>query len=333
MPALVVRYDLRLPGTDPRERKRLLDAALEQIAWADRQGLSAVVLSEHHGSVDGYLPSPIVFGAAAAACTTRIRISLAALVAGLHDPLRLAEDLAVLDLISGGRLVVTIGAGYVADEFAMLGKPFRGRGAAVEQLVSTLRRAWTGEPFALDGRTVRVTPAPYQPGGPPLLLGGSSAAAAQRAARLGVGFLPAVADHFEHYRAAVISLGRPDPGPFPPLGPRFIHVADDPEAAWARIAAYCLHETNAYAAWAAGSGIETGYAAYPDADALRRSGRYPVLTPDETLQLARELGPAGTLMLHPLAGGMDPDLSWESLRLVESTVLPALRGEGLLPTG
>ena len=135
MPILGLRYDLRLPGASSAQRKQLLDVALDQIEWADAIGFGSVTLSEHHGSPDGYLPSPIVFGAAVAARTKNIFINLGALIVPLHDPVRLAEDLAVLDLISGGRLIITAGAGYVEREFEMFDKKLSDRGRAVERAV------------------------------------------------------------------------------------------------------------------------------------------------------------------------------------------------------
>jgi alkanesulfonate monooxygenase SsuD/methylene tetrahydromethanopterin reductase-like flavin-dependent oxidoreductase (luciferase family) len=321
---LGLRYDLRLPGAESAQRKRLLDVALEQAAWADGLGFGSVTLSEHHGSPDGYLPSPIVFGAAMATRTSRMFINLGALIVPLHDPLRLAEDLAVLDLLSGGRLIVTVGAGYVESEFDMFGKQLSDRGHAVEHAVDVLKAAWTGEPFELDGRTVRVTPRPFQDPRPPIFLGGQSRAAARRAARIADGYLPVHSENHDDYRAAMLELGKPDPGPASPRAPRFLHVAEDPDRAWAQIAPYCLHEMNAYGAWAEVAGLDTGYRRVPDVDALRASGEYPVVTPDECVELARTLGRAGALVFHPLCGGMDPDLSWESLRLFEQKVLPAL---------
>jgi alkanesulfonate monooxygenase SsuD/methylene tetrahydromethanopterin reductase-like flavin-dependent oxidoreductase (luciferase family) len=325
MTMLGLRYDLRLPGAGAAPRKRLLDTALEQCAWADDLGFGSVTLSEHHGSADGYLPSPIVFGAAVAARTRGMFINLGALIVPLHDPLRLAEDLAVLDLLSGGRLIVTVGAGYVESEFQMFGKKLRDRGGAVERTVEILKAAWTGEPFELDGRTVRVTPRPYQDPRPAIFLGGQSRAAARRAARIADGYLPVGPEHHEDYRTALVELGKPDPGPAAPRAPRFLHVSNDPDRVWAQIAPYCLHETNAYGAWAEAAGLDTGYRIFDDTDALWASGTYPVVTPEECIELARGLGPGGALVFHPLCGGMDADLSWESLRLFEQEVLPALR--------
>jgi alkanesulfonate monooxygenase SsuD/methylene tetrahydromethanopterin reductase-like flavin-dependent oxidoreductase (luciferase family) len=328
MAMLGVRYDLRLPGAHSEERKRFLDVALDQIEWADRLGFGSATLSEHHGSPDGYLPSPMVFAAAVATRTNHLFINIGALIVPLHDPLRIAEDLAVVDLLSGGRLVVTVAAGYVEAEFEMFGKRLADRGAAVERTVEVLKTAWTGEPFELDGRTVRVTPRPFQDPRPMILMGGQTRVAARRAARIADGYVPVSSESWDHYRAALVELGRPDPGPAAPRPPRFLYVADDPERAWARIAPACLHETNAYGTWGQRAGLDNGYRVFgDDADALRASGMYPVLTPDACIELVRSLGPAGALVFHPLCGGMDPDLSWESLHLFEQRVLPTLMAD------
>ena len=102
-------------------------------------------------------------------------------------------------------------------------------------------------------------------------------------------------------------------------------MAEDPDATWEKIAPYLLHETNGYGRWITEAGTDAPYQIFDNADDLRASGRYPVLTPEEIVEKAREMGPLEPLLLHPLAGGMDPELSWESLRLMESRVLPVLR--------
>jgi alkanesulfonate monooxygenase SsuD/methylene tetrahydromethanopterin reductase-like flavin-dependent oxidoreductase (luciferase family) len=196
----------------------------------------------------------------------------------------------------------------------------------MDEIVPFLERAWSGEPFEHRGRRVRVTPRPVQRPRPPILLGGSSDAAARRAARLADGFVPSLPRYHEVYRAERLRLGKPDPGPAAPGMGGFLHLAEDPDAAWERVAPYALHEMNAYGAWAVESGLETPYRPVADAEELRATGLYPILTPAQLVERARALGPAGSISLHPLMGGMDPELSWESLRLVESKVLPALRG-------
>jgi alkanesulfonate monooxygenase SsuD/methylene tetrahydromethanopterin reductase-like flavin-dependent oxidoreductase (luciferase family) len=326
MAYFALRFDLRNPplaGTSMQERYR---AALEMTEWADRLGFVSVTLSEHHGSDDGYLPSPVAMAAAIAARTETIRIHIAALVAAFHDPLRLAEDLAVVDLVSGGRLDVVITNGYVAREFAMFGQPVSERARRTAETVATLRRAWTGEPFEFRGRTARVLPTPAQPGGPRIVLGGSSEAAARRAARIGDGFTPSTAEVWDFYRDEVVSLGRPDPGPYGGGDTSFFHLATDPDDGWGRIGAYALHEANSYGQWMADGGVGAagGYVPMTDLDALRASGQYRVMTPGELAAQLRDQGPHAVAVFHPMMGGIPPDVAWSSLRLFEHEVLPLL---------
>ena len=276
-----LRFDLRNPaiaGTSMTERYQ---AAIDMAEWADRLGFVTVILSEHHGSPDGYLPSPLVLAAAMAARTERIRLRIAAIVAAFHDPLRLAEDAAVVDLISGGRLDMVITNGYVGREFAMFDRQLSERAQADERDGVTLRQAWTGEPFEFRGRSVRLTPSPHQDGGPQIGMGGSSEPAARRAARLGDDFMPSSPELWDVYRDELAKLGKPDPGPRVGGDTSFFHVASDVEAGWQAIAPYAMHEVNSYGEWMAEAGLEGPEAtrAVADAETLRKTGQYRVLTP------------------------------------------------------
>lgn len=326
MATFAMRFDFRNPpisGTTMAERYR---AGLEMCEFADRHGFHSVALSEHHGSPDGYLPGALAMAAAIAARTTRLRIRIALVVAAFHDPLRLAEDAAVIDHLSAGRLDLVVGAGYLPGEFAMFGVPIRERVARAVETVETLRAAWSGGPFTFRGRTVRITPEPYTPGGPPLHLGASSEPAARRAARLGVGLTATGPDVWEHYRDETIKLGRPDPGGYQGSGGGYIHLAEDVDAGWEAIAPFALHETNAYGAWlaAGGPGMATVYRQADSAETLRATGPYHVLTPDQLVDDLAARGPRAFGMLHPLLGGLPPDEAWRSLTLLAEKVLPRL---------
>jgi alkanesulfonate monooxygenase SsuD/methylene tetrahydromethanopterin reductase-like flavin-dependent oxidoreductase (luciferase family) len=321
-----IRFDFRNPshaGTTMAER---YTAALDMCEWADGHGFVVAILSEHHGCADGYLPSPLPMAAAIAARTRHLRIQIAALVASFHDPLRLAEDAAVVDLISNGRLDLVVTNGYVDAEFAMFDRPLRERAARTTEVVQTLRKAFTGESFDFRGRTARVTPRPFQANGPAISMGGSTEPAARRAARLGDGFIPSSPPLWDFYRDEMLKLGKPDPGPHMGGDTSFFHLAKDPDAAWAQIAPFALHEVNAYGEWMeqAGVGAVGGYAPVTDADALRATGQYRVITPDELVAELTEKGPYGFAMFHPLMGGIPPELAWQSLRLFEAEVLPRL---------
>ncbi|MBW2268653.1 MAG: LLM class flavin-dependent oxidoreductase [Deltaproteobacteria bacterium] len=319
----ILRLDMRAPefGAAPAA---LYAAALQMAEWADAQGFDEIMLSEHHGSPDGYLPSPLAMAAAIAARTQRVRIRISALVLPLHDPLRIAEDVAVVDQLSGGRIELVIVGGFLRGEFELFDRPFERRGRSVEAGLALLERAWSGEPFEHEGRRIHVTPRPLQRPRPPILLGGSSEHAARRAARLADGFVPALPGLYPAYEQACRARGR-SPAPDRQLGPGCLHVAEDPDAAWATLAPHALHETNSYGRWYA-EGVVTGpYEVMEDADALRAAGSYRVVTPDECIALARELGDDVWLFVHPLLAGLDPEEGWKSLELLAAKVLPALR--------
>src|SRR5262245_29591330 len=173
MTMLGIRFDLRVPPFVTTTHAELYAACLDQCVWADRLGLDAIALSEHHGVDDGYMPAPLTIAAAVAGRTSRIRINIAAVLVPLHDPIRMAEQLAVLDLLSGSRVSLVAGLGYRQEEFSMADVDRTKRGKLLDEYVTVMRQAWTGEPFEWRGRTVRVTPRPANP--PLILIGGSTA--------------------------------------------------------------------------------------------------------------------------------------------------------------
>lgn len=324
VPFFGMRFDFRNPAIAATTMTERYRAGIDMAEWADRAGFVSLVLSEHHGSPDGYLPSPLVMAAAIAARTTRIRLMISAMVAPLHDPLRLAEDAAVVDLISGGRLDLTLANGYVAGEFAMFDVAMDQRPRRVRRAVDTLQAAWTGDSFDHDGRPATVTPAPERAGGggPAISLGGSTEAAAKRAARIADGFTPSMPAVWEPYRAERIALGHPDPGPYFGVAVGNFHLAADVEQGWAEVGQYFLHETNAYGRWMVDAGLEGMYHLADDVDDVRAKGMYRVLTPDELLAEIEAAGPWAFVLLHPLLGGIPPESGWRSLRLFEQDVLP-----------
>jgi len=322
MAMIGIRFDLRVPPFAQTTHAELYAACLDQCAWADEHGLDIVALSEHHGVADGYLPAPLTLAAAIAGRTKQIRITIAAVLVPLHDPVRLAEQLAVLDLASGSRVSFVAGLGYRQEEFDMAGIERTQRGKLLEEYVGVMRQAWTGEPFEWRGRTVRVTPKPKAP--PMILVGGSTAVAARRAARLRAGFFPAIGDQrlADVYNAECARLGFKGGFVNLPGGPGFVHVSEDPERDWARIAPHALYDAQTYAAWQTPDQRSSMHVEAQTIDDVRQSGVYRVVTPDECVALANE---TGRIILHPLMGGMPPELGWQGLKLFESKVLPLIR--------
>ncbi|MGW5342940.1 LLM class flavin-dependent oxidoreductase [Streptomyces sp. NPDC004050] len=327
MPVTVARFNLVDPNGTPESLSARYRAALEMARYADDRGVDTVQTEEHHGTGNNWLPSPFAFAGAVLGATRRISVTVSAVIGPLHDPLRLAEDIAVLDLLSGGRLVTVAGIGYRPEEYEQHGVDWGRRGRLQDELLETLLAAWTGEPFAFRGRTVRVTPAPFTRPHPLLLVGGSSRAAARRAARLGLPFFPSahLPELHAYYTERLAEYGTEGFCLMPAADTPLLHVAEDPDRVWAGYGGCFLHEAGTYASWQSKE-IRSAVRSYArTVDELRAEGVYRVLTPDETVAYARAAGGAGNLLLHPLCGGMPPDEGWRSLHLLCEQVLPRLK--------
>ena len=143
MTRLALRLDMRAPAFAgvPREFYRI---GLDMAQWADANGFAECMLSEHHGTEDGYLPSPLVYAAAVASRTQKLRIRISALVLPLHDPLRIAEDTAVLDQLSDGRLDLVLVAGISSPRIrpvrSTTGRPRQSIGGGRQRPAKRLER-------------------------------------------------------------------------------------------------------------------------------------------------------------------------------------------------
>jgi probable F420-dependent oxidoreductase len=192
----------RPSGVDGRSLYR---DAITLAEAAEDAGFDAFWVSEHHGFADSYLPSPLTLLAAVAVRTRRIRLATGVVVAPFAHPLRLAEDAAVVDHLSDGRLILGLGLGYAEHEYRAFGVPKGSRGVRLADLVAFLRTAWRGTEFDWDGPCfrgsgLRVTPVPVQDS-IPIWLGGYAGGAVRRAGRLADGYLLGRAD--DHIVTAV----------------------------------------------------------------------------------------------------------------------------------
>lgn len=339
-----VRYDLRNPPQWRRPFDRYYADFLDQAAWVDANGFARLTLSEHHFVEGGFSPSILPIAAAVAARTQRIRINLSVLLLPLKHPVQVAEDAAIVDIISGGRLDLTVGAGYRRNEFVGYGIPRSQRPGRMEEAIEIIRRCWEEEEFDFEGRYwnlkgVRMTPKPVQQPRPRIVLGGNSAAAARRAARRADGFAPVSRNWMEDYRQECIRLGK-DPGPPPlpvdaPRSPLFLHVARDPDAAWERIAPHAEYEMNECGSFAADNPAGLYISTHASvsrgqemarAEAIRAGGSHLVLTPEETVDLGKRMeaavGDRAALGFNPMMGGMPYELGQESLDLIVREVMP-----------
>lgn len=326
MPKIVMAFDMRAPafGTPA---PALYATSLEMAQFADERGFDLLSVSEHHGSEDGYLPAPFVLGAAMAARTRSIRIMLGAVILPLHDPIKIAEQIAVLDLVSAGRLEVTFGAGYSPSEFEMFSVPLSERGRRLDEGLEIILHALAGERFKANGREIFVRPLPVQRPHPPMFIGGGVEASARRAARLGLGLAPMNLDIVKVYASECRKLGREPGSVFIKAPPMTVYVTEDPEKGWAEIAEHAIHVAKSYAGWGADQkNSSSPLAALVTPDAVRASKYFVAVTPDECVALADTLDASGTsLCIYPLLGGLEPSLAWKSLELFADKVLPRIK--------
>ncbi len=194
-----VIFSCQDPEGSPIGHPAVYESALACAVAAEKQGYDWINVTEHHVAADGYLPALFVLLAAMAARTERIRLSTGMLILTLHSPLRIAEEAAVLDIISGGRLTLGVAAGYREVEFQAMQVDYRTRGKRFAESLELLRLAWTGEPFTFAGEVfdfpeLVVRPVPIQRPGIPLWLGGTTDVALRRVVRHGAPVFPGATD-------------------------------------------------------------------------------------------------------------------------------------------
>jgi alkanesulfonate monooxygenase SsuD/methylene tetrahydromethanopterin reductase-like flavin-dependent oxidoreductase (luciferase family) len=308
-----IRFDMRAPASGAPTTE-LYPAAIDMCDWAESRGAIAAVLSEHHGTEDNHLPSPIVLASAIAARTKRLPIMLAAVVLPFWDPVRLAEDMSVLDVISNGRVSYAFGLGHRPQEYDHFGVDMRQRGRLADEKLALLRRLLTGEPVTVDGRRIQITPACTSPGGPAVMLAGGSAAAVKRAARHGLGVVlqtnqGGLKELYEKecrahgHAAGFVALPAEN-------APTVVFVADDVDKAWEELGPHLLHDAVTAAAYRHDDDGVASISRAADVSGLREAdGPYRVFTTDEAVDYMR----SGVLPLAPLCGGVPPDLAWPYL--------------------
>lgn len=321
-----LRLNLTGAESDPALRAKRYQTAIAMAAYADKHGFSSVNVEEHHAADNGWLPSPLTMAAAIAASTQRCSIGVMALLVTLYDPIRLAEDIAVVDLLSNGRLNFVAGMGYREIEFHIANKPFVERGQWMDHVLETLLRAWGDEPFEYKGKMVNITPKPFSRPHPFFLVGGMSKPAARRAARLGLPFAPPVANpELEKYYYEQLALhGNEGFVHSPPADFSVLFIHENPDQAWDELGQYFLNEVVEYSSWKT-EGVNRPLEFSSDSvDALRAEKRYEIITPQECQGRHRERENFFAA-IHPLIGGMPLDSAWECLRLYSEEVLAPLQ--------
>ncbi len=335
-------FTFQVPPGSSRTFPQEYREALDLVRLAETLGFDSAWVSEHHGAGDGYLASLLPTLAAFAAATEHIKLGTGVMLTPFHHPLRLAEDAAAVDLISGGRLILGVGLGWREEEFRMFGVPIGERLRRTIETVEILRRAWTGERFSYEGKAfsfdrVQVTPPPARPGGPPIYLGGMADAAISRAGRLADGYIRTRSGDLERMQRdlqlaeeAARQAGR-DASTlgFAQLQNAFVWEEGDP---WEVVREGAAHQIGVYSGWDAGSDTPGHgfFVAPPDEETLRRIT--PTGTPHEVVRALRPFVQAfgGRREFHLIVRlqypGMDFDTASRAIELFAERVIPALKG-------
>ena len=313
------------PGIGGEDNADRFAAALAMADFAEQNGFDHVSLEEHHCAENGWLPSPLTMAAMIAARTERVSIGVTALLVTLYDPVRLAEDIAVIDLVARGRFSFVAGQGYRPVEYHALDKDWLNRGQAMDELVDTLLKAWSGEPFEYKGQTIRVTPTPYSQPHPPFFIGGMSSRAARRAARFGLPFYPPMPrpDLEQVYYQALEEYGNKGFYYAPDAENAMTFLHEHPDLAWEQLGSYFLQEMREYSNWKVDGVKRPSEMPVCSIDDVRQSGRFEIITPSQCVARFTE-NPGATLVFHPLAGGVPLEQAWQSLKLYRDQVRPAI---------
>lgn len=230
-----------LVGVSPLQAGGEFEETIRECERAEAAGFDSIWLGEHHNNILLY-PTPLVGLAAIASRTRRLRLGTGVLLLPLYHPLAVAEEAAMVDMISGGRLILGVGAGYAPEEFAAFGVPLAERGSRLDEAVPLIQRLWSGESVTHHGRHYRITsatvsPRPVQRPRPPIWFAGWVEPAIRRAGRLGDAWLggpSATLDELDRcvrlYREARKEAGRGGDGGDVALM-RYVLVADTVERA------------------------------------------------------------------------------------------------------
>jgi alkanesulfonate monooxygenase SsuD/methylene tetrahydromethanopterin reductase-like flavin-dependent oxidoreductase (luciferase family) len=310
----VLRFNFASPQGEPRKQSELLRAAIELAQWGETRGITTVSVDEHHATGHGWSCNPIMAAGMFLAGTSRLIASVDCALGPLWNPVRLAEDIALVDNMSRGRLHTTVGLGYRVSEYDALGVDFSQRGKLMDDLIERMLSVWSD-----TGSWTR----PH----PPLYVGGGARVTAKRAARFRLPL--SLADHLPdvaaYYRELCAEVGIAPliimPGP---VNRGMIYLHEDPDKAWAELGEHILWEAVTYGGWSKDQRSLMHLPGVQTLDEVKASGRYRFLTPDQLIAEVRDATDYGPIVLHPLVGGMPIDEAWKSVQLLVDTVVPAL---------
>jgi len=331
-------YSLQSPPHNQRPHSDLYAEMLEEIKTADQMGFDSTWLTEHHFLGDGYCPSLLLTAAAIGAVTKNIRIGTGVLLLPLHDPVRVAEDAAVADLISGGRLILGLGLGYRQEEFDGFGRSLKERRGRMEEGIEIIQKSWEDEPFRIDGKyykltNVNVTPKPVQKP-MPIWIGAFTEPAIRRAARIGaslyvpaIGVIPIIKYLFDMHATLLKEYGR-DPADFERPLVREIYISDkNADDTWEVIKEHVTYTAKGYASWGSMVDREGNLLSDPDDPVLYDIARDQSIlgTPEECIdaitRYKEELG-IDNLICRFKFPGISHEEAMRSMNLFVEKVLP-----------
>ena len=313
------------PPESDQTYEEVYDESIRLAQLAEEHGFDVVWTSEHHFFDDGYSPSVLPLSAALAQATTSIDIGTSIALAPLYNPVRLAEDAATVDILSGGRFRLGLANGYMDQEFNTFDSPKNQRAMRVVETIEFCRRAWQEGTFSFDGdvfqyEDLRIEPTPAN-GGPNIYLGGTSEHAVERAIRRADGHIGIVYYDEEHsYKSSFAQFqdnvdrmdGRID-SDFIIALMQYTHVAGDDETAWDELCPSLVYSRRKYAEHADGRDAAEWDLDSMDEERLEqlRNGAL-VGAPETILEQLRTYEQAVPGELHVIARMWHPLLDFET---------------------
>jgi len=313
-------FDLRNPAQWFKPWKEFYAEALDLICAAEDLGIDIIKVAEHHLFADGYMPQPLTFLSAVAARTSRIRISTGITIAPLHSAVEIAEQAAVVDCLSGGRLELALGTGYRIPEYELYGLEFKDRFRLFETRVKEIRALWSEK---------RITPQPVQDS-IPLWAGLKGPRNSRMAGRLGMARLYWGTETWEDYLQGLDEGGHGRQSAR--LGGSLQGVlADDPERAFEILAPRIEHNWNTYAAYGAEGTGKPAPAPLRAEDFRKAGGRvsfgFSVVSPEEAaveIMAAAAGRTVDTVYLAGAVSGVIDDLAYRNVELIAKRLKPLL---------
>ena len=339
-----VLWPFRNPAFNKVPWEQLYRSHLDLISASEGLGYDDAWLTEHHFVDDGYSPSLLAIAAALSQRTTNIRIGTFLVLAPLHNPIRLAEDTATVDLMSNGRFDLGVGLGYRRKEFSDQGISHTERGGRLQEGMAIVQKLLSGESVTHDGKyyylkDIKISPPALQRPHPPIWLGAIAPRAIERAAKMGFHFQSVgPAELNAAYDGALTAAGR-DPKEYNIAAQRAVYVAKSRSQAWEECAQSLHYLTECYAKWFAEANDQEGddqaLKNLPTVEEMIKAQSFNffgedaiVGTPDDAKQMISDYVSRGRfthMVLQMALPGLAPHLIHKSMDIFAKNVLPAFK--------